>query len=547
MASNKQLTVVKGVRGDRKEDKDKNKTWFITFIALFSITIGSICILFFYIYYKRGNNIPPNIGPYISIFVLMVLCIAVTLSMYYIHVYLDDKTSTSPLYREEKKYKEQNNIISNKISKIGNRKDIFDLLSKNNRNFLKYFEEMPPLQQCFVNFYSLGCRYSYYMGPMNEGYFDPDNAIKYTVQSGCRTFILDIDYLDECIGDTITYYPRLVVRDINNRLRIKYNSNLPICNSPQHSNIKYVCDKINIHAFSSATCNNSSDPVIIVLYFLRCPPGSNFSKTVLDYYSNVAKAIRPFQDRLLTNEINGGTYYRQKQESRLLTNNIKDYKNKVLIFSNADTSGFTDDKAPSYSTQDDLDYLVNLRLQYDNVKDKSSYTLSTIRSKSRFGSLKTAASYTIVPIENRDAMIDEGKLNWTICLSDDPSIPVKDSVYNTTNEFGVNCVPIVLFDENNDFMFSDKLFKSYSYIPKPELLRYKKSPDYVPYKLSKKYDCDGGNLTQLGLEDQEKERREKEIEKMEIAEIIENRAVEKKLKQKMESANKEKVDNIKSR
>ena len=239
MASD-QSTLVKGVRGDRQEDKDKNKTWFITFVALFSITIVAISILFAYIYYTKGGTIPVNIGQYLSGFILMVICITIVLAMYYIHIYLDDKTSTSPLYREEKIYKDQNTMLSNKISKISNRKDIFDLLSANNKsNFLKYYEEMPPLQQCFVNFYSLGCRYSYYMGPMNEGYFDPDNAIKYTVQSGCRTFILDIDYLDECIGDTITYYPRLVVRDINNRLRIKYNSNLPICNSPQHSNIKY--------------------------------------------------------------------------------------------------------------------------------------------------------------------------------------------------------------------------------------------------------------------------------------------------------------------
>ena len=536
MVASDQSTLVKGVRGDRQEDKDKNKTWFITFLALFSITIGVICILFLYTYYTKGGTLPPNISQYVSGFILMVICITIVLAMYYINVYLYDKTSTSPLYRDETMYKDQNTMLSNKISKISNRKDIFDLLSTNNKsNFLKYYEEMTPLQQCFINFYSLGCRYSYYMGPINEGYFDPDNAIKYNVKSGCRTFILDIDYLDECIGDTITYYPRLVVRDVNNRLRIKYNSNLPICNSPQNSNIKYVCDKINIHAFSSATCNNSSDPVIIVLYFLRFPPGSEYSKTVLDYYSNVAKALRPFQDRLLTNEINGGTYYRQKQESRLLTNNIKQYKNKVLIFSNADTSGFTHDKAPSYSTNEDLDYLVNLRLSYAGKNLTNS------------GALTIVNSYPNISIENRDTTIDKGKVTWTISLSDDPSIPINEQLYDKATEYGVNCVPIILFDENNDFMFSDKLFKSYSYIPKPELLRLTKDPDYVPYTLSKKYDCDGGNLTQLGLEDQEKERREKEIQKMEIAEIIENRAAERKLKDKMESTNKETVDTIKSR
>jgi hypothetical protein len=178
------------------------------------------------------------------------------------------------------------------------------------------------------------------------------------VNAGCRTFILEIDYLDECKGETVKYFPRIVVRDAQNKMRIKYNSNRPICNSPQHSNIRDVCDKINFYAFAPG-CQNASDPITIVLYFLRQPPGSYKSKTVLDYYSNVAKALSPFQNRLLQNELDGGTYYRQSQEGRLLINNIKDYSGKVLIFSNANTLGFRETQL--YSPNEDLDFLTNLR------------------------------------------------------------------------------------------------------------------------------------------------------------------------------------------
>jgi hypothetical protein len=217
-------------------------------------------------------------------------------------------------FRLEANYKNQVKLLSDTYNPVSTaRRPVTDLLGQN---------IMPESEQCLVNFYSLACRYTGYIGPVNEGYFDPDLAIQLAVNAGCRTFILEIDYLNECKGEAVKYFPRLVVRDAQNKLRIKYNSNLPICNSALHSNIRDVCEKINYYAFAPSA-QNASDPVIIVLYFLRQPPGSYKSKTVLDYYSNVAKALSPFQNRLLKNELDGGTYYRQSQEGKLLINNIK--------------------------------------------------------------------------------------------------------------------------------------------------------------------------------------------------------------------------------
>ena len=69
---------------------------------------------------------------------------------------------------------------------------------------------MPVEQQNFVNFFALGCRYTGYIGPMKEGYMSPDIAVQSAVQAGCRVFVLDSDYLDDC---GTPYYPRIVVRD----------------------------------------------------------------------------------------------------------------------------------------------------------------------------------------------------------------------------------------------------------------------------------------------------------------------------------------------
>jgi hypothetical protein len=398
-----------------------------------------------------------------TIIFLGVLAVLVIIGIVLYNVFnkadVESNTSDPTL---ESRYQAQVKTLSDRYNpKASGRRPITELLAKG---------DIPEAEQNFVNFYAMGCRYTGYIGPIDEGYFAPDVAVQLAVNAGCRTFVLEIDYLDECKGETITYFPRIVVRDAQNKLRIKYNSNRPICNSPTHSNIKDVCDKINFYAFAES-CQNRSDPVVIVLYFLRQPPGSYKSKAVLDYYSNVAKALAPFQNRLLTNELDGGTFYRQKQEGRLLVNKITDYNNKVLIFSNANTNGFRE--VQTYSPMEDLDFLVNLRLAYTQTK----LGVTSNDSGATFGVLETVEDYLTIPTDRVDETVENTKLRWTICLTKDPTVAVSKADYlRIENTFGVNCIPSMLFEENNDFMFTDTTFKTYSFMPKPEPLRYIKPP-----------------------------------------------------------------------
>lgn len=417
-----------------------------------------------------------------SLILLGVLClVAYGALIAYSAIKSDDSADSTSDPKLETKYKQQVKLLSDTYSPTSSgKRPVTDLLAKN---------VMKESEQCFVNFYSLGCRYTGYIGPINEGYWDPDLAVQMAISAGCRTFVLEIDYLDECQGETVKYFPRIVVRDAQNRMRIKYNSNRPICNSPSHSNIRDVCDKINFYAFAQS-CQNRTDPVVIVLYFLRQPPGSYKSKTVLDYYSNVAKALAPFQNRLLNNELDGGTFYRQKQENRLLINNITDYNGKVLIFSNANTNGFRESQL--YQPNEDLDFLVNLRLMYTQTK----LGVTENGTGAPFGILETAEDYTIIPPDRTDDVMEATKLRWTICFSKDPTKSVSKDTYNKiTSTFGINCAPILLFDtKENQFMFTDDTFKTYSYIPKPEPLRYIKPPVVVPAEPNPSTDAKQGLL-----------------------------------------------------
>lgn len=311
---------------------------------------------------------------------------------------------------------------------------------------------------CLNNFYALGCRYTGYIGPMEDGYFDPTASVQMAVNAGCRVFVLDIDYLDkQC--ETGTYIPRIVVRDAKGRMMIQYNDKYQ-ANNPK-GEIREVCDAIQTYAFGPG-CQNADDPVIIVLYFLRTPPGDARSNTVLKYYSAVAKALAPFKNRLLSNEPSG-VFYRQRQEGLLLTNPIKNYQGKVLIFSNAATTGFRDSKLP-FASDDDLDFLVNLRLSYTQTK-----LGSTENDLNTFGILQSADDFMTIPLTRKSEIIAQTRKKWTICLSSNPSLPVSKETYDTiTKTYGVQCVPANLFDvQASAFLFTDDLFKVNGFKPKP--------------------------------------------------------------------------------
>ena len=384
-------------------------------------------------------------------------------------------------FKSEGAYKSQVELVTKKYNSTAtSKRPVRDLLSQ---------DIMPDSEQCFVNFYAHACRFTGYIGPMNNGYMDPEIAVQMAVNAGCRVFVLDIDYLDDCITDSdVSYFPQLVVRDAQGKLIIRYTSNRPMCNTTTQSNLRTVCDKINLYAFSDS-CQQSSDPVVIVLHFLRQPPGSYKSTAVLDYYSHVAKALSPFKNRFLTNELDGGTFYRQKQEGRLLINKITDYNGKVLVFSNANTSGF---REIPYSPSEDLDFITNLRLSYTQTKmgvtDNESGTV--------YGILQAAEDFTTIPPDRTDTVVEQTKLCWTVALSRDPTKPVSQEVYQQiTGTTGVHCVPAILFDPTeNDYLFDDKTFKTYGFMPKPKELRYIKPPVVTPAKPNPSTDSKGGML-----------------------------------------------------
>jgi len=355
--------------------------------------------------------------------------------------------------------------------------DLADTRAGPRQNMNGQVSTVPDNQKCFVNFEILTCRFTGYLGPFLDGFFDIQTATVAALRMGCRCLVLEIDYIDNCPN----YFPQLVVRDIQGKNQARGASLHQACDSlpvdpttstlPTKSTIYDVATVIANTAFGW-NLSNSSDPVVIVLYFLRIPPSdlSTGNTRLIDFYKGVAQGLKPLLQYSIDNIGPGGTFARQAQQLTLLTNDIRDYKNHVLFFSNADTSVFRGTNTP---TNLDLDYIVNLRLTYNQTQLGATTSTLGNATSGKGGVLDTVDSYKNIDPQQIGATQQATKLTWTMNMTTDPSVVVPNTDVNYLfNTIGTQSLPIQIWDPNYGYMFTDSLFKTYSYMAKPENLRY---------------------------------------------------------------------------
>lgn len=392
-------------------------------------------------------------------------------------------------YKSDPSYKKQVKLLVDRYdATAGRRRGVDDMLGSLGGS-------MPEDEQCLINFNVLGARMTGYIGPDVDGYYDPDNSILYALKAGCRAFVFEIDYLETCIGkgDEYEYYPTLVMRDQQGKLISTPESTLPKCNSDRQSNLLRTSTVLRNLAFGNAI-ENRNDPLIIILYLLRVPPKSSSGpQRLVTYFSRIAKGLAPLFDRRTENIASGGTFARQQQEGLLLTNHIREYEGRVLFFCNADTSIFRDEdiRRKNIPTNEDLDFIVNLRLTYK----QSALGATAMPSSGSFGGLEMVESMLAVPPGQVTNTMEENKIRWTVCLKRDTIAPVSERDYDTmTRDLGVVCVPIHIWNPDNQYLFTDTRFGKWSFVPKPKEIRYRRPPIAVPAKQAPQANANGGML-----------------------------------------------------
>ena len=363
----------------------------------------------------------------------------------------------------------------------------------------KQVATVPENQNCFVNFEVLTCRFTGYLGPFIDGFFDIQTATVNALRSGCRCLVLEIDYLDDCPS----IFPQLVVRDAQGKSQARGASLNQHCDSlPVDPNTSTIPTKSSIFDVSTVIANtafgwnnaNGTDPLIIVLYFLRLPPAnrSGDNSQLLDYFKGVAQGLKPLLRYSIDNIGPGGTFARQAQELTLLTNDIRDYKGHCLFFSNADTSAFRGTNTP---TNLDLDYIVNLRLVYNQAQLGATSNTLANPSAGKAGILDTVESYKNIDPNQIGTTQNSTKLTWTMNMTADPSlvVPNTDTEY-LFNIIGTHSIPIQIWAPDYGYMFTESLFKTYSYMAKKQNLRYTRPDPAIGTTQSPAANARGGAL-----------------------------------------------------
>jgi hypothetical protein len=342
------------------------------------------------------------------------------------------------------------------------------------------FSKVPQPQQLLINTAVLSTRLVGYLGPFSSGVFDEDNATRLALTSGARCLVLEIDYMNN------TFDPILVYRDGWGSKR-----------SLNTGNIQTVAASISARAFkpdnNGAPPSVASDPLILVLYFVRAPNKSSQPIEYIKYLGAVAEKLAPLKDYILA-QTPQGDFRRQALESQLFFTSYTAFQNKIIVLTNADTTPFRNlgnfGLAGEIGIKQDLDFMVNARL-YSRESPSPFGITGSPSSTVKPAAVITSANYWIMtPTDRTESAVQSTKEAWTLVMppvsSETNQINMKD-LNSLLSTYGVNSIPITLFSDavNTDiFTGKGKPFNTASWVAKPNLIQYVPP---VPIPISKPF------------------------------------------------------------
>ena len=343
--------------------------------------------------------------------------------------------------------------------------------------------QIPEEQRLLINTSIFATRISGYLGPYYSGVFSEDAAVQLALAAGSRCLVLEIDYVDNI------YAPVLVYRD---SWGLKQSLNT--------GDINKIAKSIAARAFKSTNDGVppalANDPLIVVLYFTRTPSQTNEPKSYMKFLGAVAEQLAPLRDYLLA-ATPQGDFRRQAIESQLFFQPFQVLSGKIILLTNADTTGFRRLEAyglkGDFGSAQDLDFMVHCRLYSRESPSPFGVTMSPDSSTKPAAVITTPGYWLMTPPDRQKDAYESTKQAWTLCMppvaTESNSIKEEDLTKLFKN-YGVHAVPMVLFDkpEITDLWTGSKgMFEKTSWPVKAELLRYippKPIPIEKPYPQS---------------------------------------------------------------
>lgn len=351
---------------------------------------------------------------------------------------------------------------------------------------------LPTDQQLLINTAVQSVRLSGYLGPYENGVFDEDKATRLALASGSRCLVVEIDRE----SDNPTK-PVLVYRD-----------GWGIKRSLNTGDLSKVAKSIAGRAFRADSTGTppgvANDPLIVVLYFVSAPGPAQTPKDYIRFLAAAAEALQPLSS-LLVGQTPSGDFRRQQQESQLFFYPANTFKNRILMFTNADTSAFRQLKALGMdyeikSTQD-LDLMIHARLYSRESPSGLGISAAPTSTQSAAAVLTTANYWLTMPPDRLADAQSQTKKAWTLVLppvaSEASSVSLKDGLKKILTTYGVHTVPFVLFDPSSvtdGFVGAGSPFQSSAWVAKPELLRFIPPKPIVTQKPIPQTNSGGGAL-----------------------------------------------------
>lgn len=278
-------------------------------------------------------------------------------------------------------------------------------------------------KQALVNWRPLTVRLVGYLGGSNgleNGVFDMNFGVTSALKLGARSFFFDIDYLDAA-----PCRPLLLYRD-----KTGYKRSL---------NSGSILDGMT--ALSSNAFTNNTDPILIILYLHRLPPGKNQQER---FFLNLAQSLKPLaQNHLGLSE--KGNFHNCGSEGTLFSSPITEYANKFIICVNYDTSQLTATTTPT----DSLHYWNNARIYQDPQgidATLGSVTPAVAQGGSRH--IKVASTDQILNISSTGSPTPQSTYAtgcssvFTISLAPPEYVYTNANMETLLNTLGVQCVPL---------------------------------------------------------------------------------------------------------
>ncbi len=339
---------------------------------------------------------------------------------------------------------------------------------------------IPPLKEdelALINYSMITADNAGYIGPLANGVFAEEDAVRIAYRAGARAFVLRIDYLND--GKD----PVLMVR---NKDGDKISNNV--------GSIRKVAEAIAAGAPRGAT----AEPVFVILFFQRLPNKNAQSKESLDFMGKVAESLAPLKDRHL-GLTSDGDYRRQAQQDMMFLRPRTEFDGKFIVMTNVDTSGFRDPEGTKgIKPGADLDLWTHARLFCDTTTGLGA-TVPPEGVKTAGAFAETINYFTNLPEERAATTVAKTKVQWTIALdaSTGPALEAK-TLKMLLDKYGVCSVPINVFDADEKAMkagaFAREFYGQVSYRPKVPEVRFVLPKPVTLAIPNKQLDARGGYL-----------------------------------------------------